>query len=129
MLCQNLTFSWRNLLEVLHFNPQDMESTKCEKERLAQKCHDLEMQLNLMKEEKSNLSGRFYEIFNGSQSRDIIQPAPPHKNFAFAINLVADVRGTWPQLIALITRIALATAFTPSDFMHTNQPARTGLVS
>ena len=34
-----------------------MESTKCEKERLAQKCHDLEMQLNLMKEEKSNLSG------------------------------------------------------------------------
>ena len=37
--------------------PQDMESTKCEKERLAQKCHDLEMQLNLMKEEKSNLSG------------------------------------------------------------------------
>ena len=38
-------------------NIQDMESTKCEKERLAQKCHDLEMQLNLMKEEKSNLSG------------------------------------------------------------------------
>ena len=67
MLCQNLTFSWRNLFEVLHFNPQDMESTKCEKERLAQKCHDLEMQLNLMKEEKSNLSGRLCRIFNASQ--------------------------------------------------------------
>ena len=37
--------------------------------------------------------------------------------------MVADVRWTWPQLITLITGIALATAFTPSDFMHTNQPA------
>ena len=35
-------------------------------------------------------------------------------------NLVADVRWIWPQLITLITGIALATAFTPSDFMHTN---------
>merc|ERR1719233_1991694 len=41
---------------------KDMESTKCEKERLAQKCHDLEMQLNLMKEEKSNLSAEFEHL-------------------------------------------------------------------
>ena len=41
-----------------------MESTKNEKERLAQKCHDLEMQLNLMKEEKSNLSGAFCVLFD-----------------------------------------------------------------
>ena len=41
-----------------------MESTKNEKERLAQKCHDLEMQLNLMKEEKSNLSGAFCVLFH-----------------------------------------------------------------
>ena len=36
---------------------EEMESTRVEKEGLAQKCHELEMQLNLMKEEKSNLSG------------------------------------------------------------------------
>merc|ERR1719509_231740 len=31
---------------------EEMESTRVEKEGLAQKCHELEMQLNLMKEEK-----------------------------------------------------------------------------
>ena len=44
----------------------------------------------------------------------------PHKSsFATEMNLVADVRWSWPHLITLITRIALTTAFTPSEFMHT----------
>ena len=91
MLCQNLTFSWRNLLEVPHFNPQDMESTKCEKERLAQKCHDLEMQLNLMKEEKSNLSGRFFRIFNASQIELSYSPLPHTKTLL--------LQSTWWQML------------------------------
>merc|ERR1719430_74762 len=41
---------------------EEMESTKVEKELLAQKCHELEMQLNLMKEEKSNLSAEFEHL-------------------------------------------------------------------
>lgn len=41
---------------------EEMESTKVEKESLAQKCHELEMQLNLMKEEKSNLSAEFEHL-------------------------------------------------------------------
>ena len=32
---------------------EDMELTTAEKEKLAQKCHELEMELNLLKEEKS----------------------------------------------------------------------------
>ena len=51
-----------------------MESTKCEKERLAQKCHDLEMQLNLMKEEKSNLSG----AVRGSVLYVVVTRSPQH---------------------------------------------------
>ena len=104
-----------------------MESTKCEKERLAQKCHDLEMQLNLMKEEKSNLSGIFSipkGLSSSSPSHMVYVPCwgktPKLLKFAPAFNLMADVRWTWPQLITLITGIALATAFTPSDFMHTD---------
>jgi protein HOOK3 len=41
---------------------EEMETTKLEKESLAQKCHELEMQLNLMKEEKSNLSAEFEHL-------------------------------------------------------------------
>jgi len=41
---------------------EEMESTKVEKEGLAQKCHELEMQLNLLKEEKSNLSAEFEHL-------------------------------------------------------------------
>ena len=40
---------------------EEMESTRVEKESLAQKCHELEMKLNLMKEEKSNLSGELIQ--------------------------------------------------------------------
>lgn len=36
---------------------EEMESTKNENETLAQKCHELEMKLKLVKEEKSNMSG------------------------------------------------------------------------
>eukprot|EP00091_Calanus_sinicus_P021898 TRINITY_DN6689_c0_g1_i1.p1 TRINITY_DN6689_c0_g1~~TRINITY_DN6689_c0_g1_i1.p1 ORF type:complete len:194 (-),score=68.62 TRINITY_DN6689_c0_g1_i1:79-660(-) len=41
---------------------EEMESTRVEKESLAQKCHELEMRLNLMKEEKSNLSAEFEHL-------------------------------------------------------------------
>ena len=41
---------------------EEMKSTKVEKELLAQKCHELEMELNLMKEEKSNLSAEFEHL-------------------------------------------------------------------
>lgn len=41
---------------------EEMESTRVEKESLAQKCHELEMKLNLMKEEKSNLSAEFEHL-------------------------------------------------------------------
>ena len=55
-----------------------MESTKCEKERLAQKCHDLEMQLNLMKEEKSNLSG----AVRGSVLYVVVTRSPQHNTLS-----------------------------------------------
>merc|ERR1712083_695141 len=41
---------------------EEMESTKEEKESLAQKCYQLEMRLNLMKEDKSNLSAEFEHL-------------------------------------------------------------------
>merc|ERR1719300_2291973 len=41
---------------------EDMELTTAEKEKLAQKCHELEMELNLLKEEKSNLSAEFEHL-------------------------------------------------------------------
>jgi len=41
---------------------EDMVLTTAEKEKLAQKCHELEMELNLLKEEKSNLSAEFEHL-------------------------------------------------------------------
>merc|ERR1719195_395151 len=41
---------------------EEMETTRVEKESLAQKCYELEMRLNLMKEEKSNLSAEFEHL-------------------------------------------------------------------
>merc|ERR1719189_418291 len=38
---------------------EEMEKTRIEKEHLAQKCHELEMRLNMLQEEKSNLSAEF----------------------------------------------------------------------
>jgi len=40
----------------------EMEQTKQQKEILAQKCHELEMRLNLLQEEKSNLSAEFENL-------------------------------------------------------------------
>ena len=41
---------------------EEMEASTAEKEKLAQKCHELEMELNLLKEEKSNLSAEFEHL-------------------------------------------------------------------
>ena len=41
---------------------EEMEITRTERETLAQKCHELEMQLNLLKEEKTNLSAEFEHL-------------------------------------------------------------------
>ena len=41
---------------------EEMEVTTAEKEKLAQKCHELEMELNLLKEEKTNLSAEFEHL-------------------------------------------------------------------
>ena len=41
---------------------EEMEAATAEKEKLAQKCHELEMELNLLKEEKSNLSAEFEHL-------------------------------------------------------------------
>ena len=46
-----------------------MEKTREEKERLAQRCHELEMMVNLLQEEKSNISAEYehlqvYYFFN-----------------------------------------------------------------
>ena len=41
---------------------EEMEVTTAEKEKFAQKCHELEMELNLLKEEKSNLSAEFEHL-------------------------------------------------------------------
>ncbi|XP_023335122.1 protein Hook homolog 3 [Eurytemora carolleeae] len=40
----------------------DMEKTRLEKEGLAQRCHELELRLNLLMEEKSNLSAEFEHL-------------------------------------------------------------------
>jgi len=40
----------------------EMQQTKQQKEILAQKCHELEMRLNLLQEEKSNLSAEFENL-------------------------------------------------------------------
>ena len=44
----------------------DMEKTREEKERLAQRCHELELRLNLLQEEKSNLSAEYEHLQVGS---------------------------------------------------------------
>ncbi len=41
---------------------EEVEVTTVEKEKLAQKCHELEMELNLLKEEKTNLSAEFEHL-------------------------------------------------------------------
>jgi len=41
---------------------EEMEVTTAEKEKLAQKCHELEIELNLLKEEKSNISAEFEHL-------------------------------------------------------------------
>ena len=41
---------------------EEMEKTRIEKEHLAQKCHELEMRLNMLQEEKSNLSAEFENL-------------------------------------------------------------------
>lgn len=41
---------------------EEMEETRTERETLAQKCYELEMQLNLLKEEKTNLSSEFENL-------------------------------------------------------------------
>eukprot|EP00088_Acartia_fossae_P044809 TRINITY_DN4781_c1_g1_i5.p1 TRINITY_DN4781_c1_g1~~TRINITY_DN4781_c1_g1_i5.p1 ORF type:complete len:676 (-),score=232.76 TRINITY_DN4781_c1_g1_i5:383-2410(-) len=41
---------------------EDMEKTREEKERLAQRCHELEMMVNLLQEEKSNLSAEYEHL-------------------------------------------------------------------
>ena len=41
---------------------EEMDVTRSERESLAQKCHELEMQLNLLKEEKTNLSAEFEHL-------------------------------------------------------------------
>ena len=41
---------------------EEVEVTTAEKEKLAQKCHELEMELNLLKEEKTNLSAEFEHL-------------------------------------------------------------------
>jgi len=40
----------------------DMEATKVEKEEYAQRCHELEIKLNLLQEEKSNLSAEYEHL-------------------------------------------------------------------
>ena len=39
-----------------------MEKTREEKERLAQRCHELEMMVNLLQEEKSNISAEYEHL-------------------------------------------------------------------
>ena len=39
-----------------------MEKTRDEKENLAQRCHELERMVNLLREEKSNLSAEFEHL-------------------------------------------------------------------
>jgi len=41
---------------------EDMEKTRDEKENLAQRCHELERMVNLLREEKSNLSAEFEHL-------------------------------------------------------------------
>jgi predicted nuclease with TOPRIM domain len=38
---------------------EDLEDAKAEKEQLMQKCHDLEMQVNLLQDEKSNINAEY----------------------------------------------------------------------
>ena len=40
----------------------DMEKTRGEKELYAQRCHELEIKLNLLQEEKSNLSAEYEHL-------------------------------------------------------------------
>ena len=92
-----------------------MESTKCEKERLAQKCHDLEMQLNLMKEEKSNLSGAVlgYVLYLQLELPNITHSA-------------AYVILTRHSRLFSFTEIVLATAFDCMYFaIHTSKDNKT----
>ena len=47
---------------------EDLEDAKAEKDQLMQKCHDLEMKVNLLQDEKSNLNSEYEvlqkEVFN-----------------------------------------------------------------
>ena len=47
---------------------EDLEDAKAEKDQLMQKCHDLEMKVNLSQDEKSNLNSEYEvlqkEVFN-----------------------------------------------------------------
>ena len=53
---------------------EEMEFSRVEKESLAQKCHELEMRLSLMEEEKSNLSGEFMHFQAQLGSRGEVGP-------------------------------------------------------
>ena len=47
---------------------EDLEDARSEKDQLMQKCHDLEMKVNLLQDEKSNLNSEYEvlqkEVFN-----------------------------------------------------------------
>jgi len=54
---------------------EDMEKTRDEKERLAQRCHELEMMVNLLQEEKSNISAEYEHLQAQVGSQGSGQPA------------------------------------------------------
>jgi len=54
---------------------EDMEKTREEKERLAQRCHELEMMVNLLQEEKSNISAEYEHLQAQVGSQGTGQPA------------------------------------------------------
>ena len=75
---------------------EDLDDARSEKDQLMQKCHDLEMQVNLLRDEKNNLNSE-YELLQKEVRSTVLILLP----FGYFLTMLFDVSAVLKSFIYL----------------------------
>ena len=78
---------------------EDLEDARSEKDQLMQKCHDLEMQVNLLRDEKNNLNSEYELLQKEVRATVLIQAIKQQLFLPFLSLIFPQKTGTFTTLI------------------------------